>query len=63
MIIVGYFEDDASDELTNVLVLKVVLEKDALASQPTVSRFFNHMDIVNKYSWNDVYCLQQTPLV
>ena len=44
MIIVGYFEDDTSDELTNDPVFKSVLEKDALASQPTVSRFFNRMD-------------------
>ena len=44
MIITGYFEDDASDELTNDPVFKSVLEKDTLASQPTVSRFFNRMD-------------------
>ena len=44
MIIAGYLEDDASDELTNDPVFKSVLEKDALASQPTVSRFFNRMD-------------------
>ena len=44
MIIAGYFEDDASDELTNDPVFKSVLEKDALASQPTLSRFFNRMD-------------------
>ena len=44
MIIAGYFEDDASDELTNDPVFKSVLEKDALVSQPTVSRFFNRMD-------------------
>ena len=44
MIIAGYFEDDASDELTNDPVFKAVLEKSALASQPTVSRFFNRMD-------------------
>ena len=37
MIIAGYFEDDASDELTNDPVFKSILEKDALASQPTVS--------------------------
>ena len=43
-IIAGYFEDDASDELINDPVFKSVLEKDALASQPTVSRFFNRMD-------------------
>ena len=34
----------ASDELTNDPVFKSVFEKDALASQPTVSRFFNRMD-------------------
>ena len=44
MIMVGYFEDDASDELTKDPVFKAVLEKSALASQPTVSRFFNRMD-------------------
>ena len=44
MIIAGYFEDDTSDELTNDPVFKSVLEKDTLASQPTVSRFFNRMD-------------------
>ena len=44
MIMAGYFEDDASDELTNDPVFKAVLEKSALASQPTVSRFFNRMD-------------------
>ena len=44
MIMAGYFEDDASNELTNDPVFKAVLEKSALASQSTVSRFFNRMD-------------------
>ena len=44
MIIAGYFEDDASDELTNDPVFKAILDKDAIASQPTISRFFNRMD-------------------
>ena len=44
MIIAGYFEDDASDELTNDPVFKAVLSKDVLASQPTISRFHNRMD-------------------
>ena len=44
MIMAGYFEDDASDELTNDPVFKAVLGKSALASQPTISRFFNRMD-------------------
>ena len=45
-IIAGYFEDDASDELTNDPVFKSVLEKDALASQPTVSRIFYSGSVV-----------------
>ena len=44
MIIAGYFEDDTSDELTNEPVFKAVLNKEALASQPTISRFHNRMD-------------------
>ena len=44
MIIAGYFEDDDSDELTNDPVFKAILDKDRLASQPTISRFFNRMD-------------------
>ena len=44
MIMASYFEDDASDELTKDPIFKAVLEKSALASQPTVSRFFNRMD-------------------
>lgn len=44
MIIAGYFEDDASDELTNDPVFKAVLNKEALASQSTISRFHNRLD-------------------
>lgn len=40
----AYFEDDCADELTNDPVLTVILEKKSLASQPTLSRFFNRMD-------------------
>lgn len=40
----SYFEDDCADELTNDPVLTAVLDKKALASQPTLSRFFNRMD-------------------
>lgn len=39
-----YFEDDCADELTNDSVLTAILSKDALASQPTLSRLFNRMD-------------------
>ena len=56
-------QDDASDELTNDPVFKSVLEKDAFASQPTVSRFFNRMDedtlnkflAINRVLRKDVY--------
>ncbi len=37
-IIAAYFEDDCANELTNDLVLTSILEKEALASQPTLSR-------------------------
>ena len=44
MIIAGNFEDDASDKLINDPVFKAVLDKEALASQPTISRFHNRLD-------------------
>ena len=47
MIMEGYFEDDSSDELRNDPVFKAVLNKDTLASQPTISRFHNRMDEVS----------------
>lgn len=40
----GYFQDDDADELTHDPVFNAILGKDALASQPTMSRFFNRMD-------------------
>ena len=43
-IIASYFEDDCADELTNDPVFNAILDKDGLASQPTLSRFFNRMD-------------------
>lgn len=41
---VGYFQDDDSDESTTDPVLTTILEKEKLASQPTMSRFMNHCD-------------------
>ena len=38
-ILSAYFEDDCSDELTLDPVFNAILEKDRLASQPTLSRF------------------------
>ena len=43
-IIAAYFEDDCADELTNDPVLTAILGKEKLASQPTLSRFWNRMD-------------------
>ena len=43
-IISAYFQDDCADELTNDPVMTAILEKDKLASQPTLSRFWNRMD-------------------
>ena len=43
-IIAAYFEDNCADELTNDPILTAILDKDALASQPTLSRFWNRMD-------------------
>lgn len=43
-ILAGYFNDDDADELTNEPVMNTILNKDGLASQPTISRFFNRMD-------------------
>ena len=40
----AYFQDDCADELTNDPVLTAILDKDVLASQPTLSRFWNRMD-------------------
>ena len=43
-IIASYFEDNCADELTNDPVMTAILDKEALASQPTLSRFWNRMD-------------------
>lgn len=42
--IAAYFEDDCADELTVDPVFKAILQKETLASQLTISRFFNRMD-------------------
>lgn len=42
--IAAYHRDDDADELTLDPVMTAVLGKEALASQPTLSRFFNRMD-------------------
>ena len=43
--IAAYVEDDCADELAKDPVMNAILEKDKLTSQPTLSRFWNRMDI------------------
>lgn len=50
----AYFEDDCADELTNDPVLTAVLDKEALASRPTLSRFFNRMDDATLCQFYDI---------
>lgn len=50
-LIAGYFQDDDSDELRKDPVLTSILDKKALASQPTMSRFFNRSDEICLYQF------------
>jgi hypothetical protein len=67
----AYFQDDCADELTNDPIFKAVLGKDALASQPTLSRFFNRMDDITHYQFYEimrnmrkiVYSIKQPDLI
>lgn len=52
--IAAYHRDDDADELTKDPVLTAVLGKEALASQPTLSRFFNRMDEDTLKQMNDI---------
>lgn len=49
-IISAYFEDDCADELILNPVFNVILEKDNLASQPTLSRFSTAWMRIHSYS-------------
>src|SRR5690625_288223 len=42
--IAGYAEDDAADQLTKDPVFTKVIETEALASQPSLSRFYTRFD-------------------
>ena len=53
-IISAYFKDDCADELTFYPLFNAILEKDSLASQPTLSRFFNHMDENTLLQFDDI---------
>ena len=54
-IISGYFEDDCADELTNEPIMTAILSKECLASQPTLSRFWNRMDQLTLDQLNEIY--------
>jgi len=43
-IIAGYYEDDAADQLTNDPVFTQVIDTPALASQPSLSRFYTRFN-------------------
>lgn len=49
-----YFNDNDVDELTHEPVLNTILDKDSLASQPTLSRFFNRMDDKTLEQFNEI---------
>lgn len=53
-IISAYFEDDCSDEMTLDPVFNAILEKNGLASQPTLSRFFNRMGEDTLMQFDDI---------
>lgn len=50
----AYFEDDCADELTLDPVFNAILEKKSLASQPTLSRFFNRMNEDTLIQFDDI---------
>ena len=52
--IAAYFEDDCADELTVDPVFTAILGKPNLASQPTISRFYNRMDEVTLKQFDQI---------
>ena len=53
-VISEYFQDDCADELTLDPVFQAILGKESLASQPTLSRFFNRMDEDTLVPFDDI---------
>ena len=51
-----YYEDNCADELRHDPVLSAILGKEALASQPTLSRFFNRMDDDTLRQFDAIMC-------
>ena len=60
--IAGYFRDDDSDELIHEPVFKSILNKEALASQPTISRFYNRMDEATLKQFEEINRLMHSGL-
>lgn len=64
--IAGYHTDDNADELINDPAFTAILQKEALASQPTISRFNNRLTInnvkqfekINELLINNVYSVK-----
>ena len=54
-IITGYFNDNDVDELTTDPVFCSILGKEGLASQPTMSRFFNHLDEDSLFQFEKIF--------
>ncbi len=50
----AYFEDNCADELTLDPIFNAIFEKNGLASQPTLSRFFNRMDKDTLLQFDDI---------
>lgn len=53
-IFAGYFEDDRADKLVNESVITACVGKESLASQPTMSRFFNRLDEKTLDQFNEI---------
>jgi len=53
-VVSAYFEDDNADELTNDPIFTSILDKEVLASQPTLSRFYNRMDQDTLTQFNEI---------
>ena len=51
----SYFTDDCADELKDDPVFRSILEKDSLASQPTLSRFFGRLDQTTLGQLNSIF--------
>ena len=54
VVLQAHFVDDRADNLRNEPVFTACLDKPVLASQPTISRFFNRMDETTLKQFEDI---------